>query len=85
MIAPPGAPGAAIITTPRVKMNGIIKLKLCGMLLIINTPVAQLVMVMVLPAKWMVAQSGTTNSRILLDTPFASAHFTFTGMVIAEL
>ena len=38
----------------------------------------------ILPAKWIVAQRGTTNSLICLDTPFFSAHSTFTGIVAAD-
>lgn len=71
--APPGAPGAAIITTPSIKINGNISdndgTTMSGESNI--TAIAQVTMVIVDPDKWIVAQSGTvklaTSSLTLLD------------------
>jgi hypothetical protein len=49
-----------------------------------RTAVTQLVIVIIEPAMWIFAQSGTTKLRISLYTPSASAHFRFTGIVAAE-
>src|SRR5690554_918197 len=61
--APPGTPGAANITTPSIKMNGSmvrndgIANELCKYI----TAKVQLTMVMVEPAKCVVAHSGTAK------------------------
>ena len=39
---------------------------------------------MILPAKWIVAHNGTTNSRISGDVPFRFEHSKFIGIVAAE-
>ena len=84
IIAPPGAPGAATIAIPKVIINGNMVDKLWGILFIIKTAVTQLVIVIILPAIWIVAQSGTTKSLISSETPLFLAHSTFTGIVAAE-
>ena len=84
MMEPPGAPGDATIATPRVMMNGTMIPRLMGSWFIRQTAVAQAVMVIMEPAMWMFAQSGTTKLRICSHTPSFFAHSRLTGMVAAE-
>ena len=64
--APPGAPGAAIMTTPNIKINGNIPARVgnakSGDKNI--TAVAQVTMVIVEPDKWIVAHKGTQKLAI---------------------
>lgn len=84
MMEPPGAPGDATMATPRVMMNGTMIPRLMGSWFIRQTAVAQAVMVIMEPAMWMFAQSGTTKLRICSHTPSFLAHSRLTGMVAAE-
>ena len=84
MMEPPGAPGEATMATPRVIMNGTTVTRLIGSWFIRQTAVAQAVMVIMEPAMWMLAQSGTTKLRICSQTPSLAAHCKLTGMVAAE-
>ena len=81
---PPGAPGEATMATPRVIMKGTTVCRPMGSWFIRHTAVAQAVMVIMEPAMWMLAHRGTTKLRISGETPSASAHCRFTGMVAAE-
>ena len=84
IIAPPGMPGAATIVTPSINIKGNRLLKGVAMPFNIMTVIAQLVSVIVLPDKWMVAQRGTANSAIPSSTPFNFACRNVTGIVAAE-
>lgn len=84
IIAPPGAPGAAIITTASVSINGIIIPKFISRLFINKTLVTQEVIVIILPAKWMFAHRGITNSLIWGEVLFFLAQSKFIGIVAAE-
>ena len=84
MIEPPGAPGEATIAMPSVMMNGMTVARLIGSWFIRQTAVAHAVIVIMEPAIWMFAQSGTTKLRIWEHTPSASAHCRLTGIVAAE-
>ena len=84
MIAPPGAPGAATIAIPRTKINAVIDAKSTGNPYMSKTAIDVHVIAIILPAKWMVAPSGTTKFRIVSDTPFFFATSTLTGIVAAE-
>src|SRR5699024_9712789 len=83
--APPGTPGAAIITTPSNKMNCNIIPKDGIAIPFVNmtTAMAQVVNVMVLPDKWMVAHKGTAESDIPSLTSFFFDCLTVTGIVAA--
>ena len=84
IIEPPGAPGEATIAMPSVMMNGITVDKLMGRLFIMQTAVAQAVIVIIEPHMWMFAQRGTTKLRISALMPSCSAHLRLTGIVAAE-
>ena len=84
MMEPPGAPGEATMAMPRVMMNGMTVPMEIGSWFIRQTAVAQAVMVIIEPAMWIFAHSGTVKLRISAETPSASAHWRFTGMVAAE-
>ena len=81
MIDPPGAPGDATIATPSVMMNGITVARLIGSWFIMQTAVAQAVIVIIEPHMWMFAQRGTTKLRISALMPSCSAHLRLTGIV----
>src|SRR5699024_10195479 len=83
--APPGTPGAAIITTPSNKMNCNIIPKDGIAIPFVNmtTAMAQVVNVMVLPDKWMVAHKGTAESDIPSLTSFFLDCLTLTCNVSA--
>ena len=46
--------------------------------------IAQAVIFIVLPARWIVAQSGTVKTAMLSRTPFRSVCLSVTGMVAAD-
>ena len=84
MIAPPGTPGAATIVMPSI----IIKPAMCPKegipLVIIMMAIAQAVIFIILPARWMVAQRGTVKMAMFSRTPFLTVCASVTGMVAAE-
>ena len=84
IIAPPGAPGAATIATPSIAINPNTVAKLNGRPFISKTATEQDVIVIIDPARCIVAHSGTTKFLISSDTPFFLAHSIFTGIVAAE-
>ena len=49
-----------------------------------NTPIIQLVNVIILPDKWIVAHKGTTKSTISGVVPFFKPDWMFTGIVAAD-
>ena len=51
---------------------------------IIELPIIQLVKVIILPDKWIVAHRGTTKSTISGLVPFFNPHWIFTGIVAAD-
>ena len=69
---------------PSVMIKGMTVARLIGIWFIRHTAVAQAVMVIIEPAMWMFAHSGTTKLRISAETPSRSAHSRLTGMVAAE-
>ena len=76
MIEPPGAPGEATIAMPSVMMNGMTVARLIGSWFIRQTAVAHAVIVIMEPAIWMFAQSGTTKLRIWEHTCSKSCSIT---------
>ena len=82
--APPGAPGAATIAIPSIHKNGNIIENECGIPFNNRTPIIQLVKVIILPDKWIVAHRGTTKSTISGLVPF-SIHIEYLlGIVAAD-
>ncbi len=73
MIAPPGTPGAAIIVTPNIMMNPAREVKVTGSPDIYMIAIAQAVIFIVLPARWIVAQRGMTKIAMFSRTPFLTA------------
>ena len=84
MMEPPGAPGDATMATPRVMIKGMTVARLIGSWFIRQTAVAHAVIVIIEPAMWIFAHSGTTKFRICSQTPSALAHSRFTGIVAAD-
>lgn len=84
MIAPPGTPGAATIVTPNIIMNPAREVKVTGSPDIYMIAIAQAVIFIVLPARWIVAQRGMTKIAMFSRTPFLTACANVTGMVAAE-
>src|SRR5699024_7453807 len=86
IIAPPGTPGAAIITTPSSKITTSISqrpgISYTGSIVI--TAIEQLSIVIVEPDKWVVAHKGITKSAILFLIPFVFVRSKVTGIVAAE-
>ena len=84
MMAPPGTPGAATMMTAsiRIKPRNIPKSK--GIPCISIKATEQAVIFSMLPARWMVAQSGIVKPAISSLTPFFRVCARVTGMVAAE-
>lgn len=83
-MAPPGAPGAATIAIPNTMTKAAIVPIEIGIEYIIKMAVTQDMMVIIEPARWIVAHSGTTKLAICSETPFFRAISTFVGMVAAD-
>ena len=83
--APPGAPGAAIITTPSIIINGNIPnndgTSIFGDKNI--TAIAHVTIVIVEPDKWIVAHKGTVKLATSSFTLFALLERSETGIVAA--
>ena len=84
MIAPPGTPGAATIVIPSIMMNPAIPAKVTGSPAMYMIAMAQAVIFIVLPERWMVAQRGTTKIAIVSRTPFFTVWASVTGIVAAD-
>ena len=84
MIAPPGTPGAATIVMPSMRMKPDIIWKSYGMFCIIISANAHDTIFIVLPERWMVAQSGMTKPAMSLLTPLLMVWRSVTGMVAAD-
>ena len=84
IIAPPGTPGAATIVIPSIMINPLKLEKVTGSPAMIMIAIAQATIFMVLPARWIVAQSGTVKIAIFSRTPFLTACASVTGIVAAE-
>ena len=85
IIAPPGTPGAATIVIPSIIINPLKSANRIGCPLMYRIAIAQAVIFIVLPAKWMVAQSGTVKMAMLSRTPFLMVCANVTGMVAAVM
>ena len=84
MIAPPGTPGAATIVMPSMRMKPDIIWKSYGIFCIIISANAHDTIFIVLPERWMVAQSGMTKPAMSLLTPLLMVWRSVTGMVAAD-
>ncbi len=84
MIAPPGTPGAATMVTPSIMMNPANSPGGVGRPDIYIIATAQATILSVLPARWIVAHSGTVKPAISGRTPLRRAHCRVTGIVAAE-
>ena len=73
MIAPPGTPGAATMVIPNIRIKPAKEVKVMGSPDISKIAMAQATIFIVLPARWMVAQSGITKMAIFCRTPFLMA------------
>ena len=69
IIAPPGTPGAATITTPSIITKWRNVTKSCGIPFKRRIASAHDVIFNAEPERWIVAQSGTVNPAILSETP----------------
>ena len=72
------------MVTPSIRMNPNMLLNSMGLPLSSITAMVQLVNVMVLPDRWIVAQRGITKSAIPAATPFFFVEAKVTGIVAAE-
>src|SRR5699024_231565 len=83
--APPGTPGAAIIMTPSIRINGIIIPNVGSDKSFDKTITAteQRTSVIVLPDKWIVAHNGTAESATPSLTSLSFVDCTVTGIVAA--
>ena len=84
MMAPPGTPGAATIVMPSMRMKPLNAAGSSGWPDMRRMAIAQAVIFIVLPERWIVAQRGTVKTAMLSRTPFLSACLSVTGMVAAD-
>ena len=73
MMAPPGTPGAATIVIPNIRIKPAKDVNVTGSPDINKMAMAQATIFIVLPARWIVAQSGITKMAIFCRTPFLIA------------